>query len=56
MNKDESKIKKAKGSIQKLKLFILGSAISGAPIIIGTNQFASPTKAGITPPNIIMSP
>ena len=31
---------------QKLKLFNLGSAISEAPIIIGTNQFASPTNAG----------
>lgn len=27
------------GSNQKLMLFILGNAISGAPIISGTNQF-----------------
>ena len=45
----------AKGSIQKLQLFNLGSAISGAPIIIGICQFAKPTKAGITAPKIIIS-
>ena len=56
MNKEESKTKNAKGKIQKLKLFILGKAISGAPIIIGTSQLARPTNAGITPPNIIISP
>ena len=56
MNNDDNKIKKAKGRIQKLKLFILGKAISGAPIIIGTSQFAKPTKAGITPPKIIIKP
>ena len=49
-------MKKANGKIQKLKLFILGKAISGAPICIGTNQLANPTKAGITPPNIIIKP
>ena len=49
-------MKKANGNIQKLKLFILGKAMSGAPICIGTNQFARPTKAGITPPNIIIRP
>ena len=56
MNKDDNNIKNANGSIQKLRLFILGRAISGAPIIIGTNQFANPTKAGITPPKIIIKP
>ena len=56
MNNDERRIKNAKGNIQKLKLFILGSAISGAPIIIGTSQLARPTKAGMTPPKIIIKP
>ena len=46
----------AEGSNQKLKLFILGSAISGAPICIGINQFASPTNAGMTPPKIMIKP
>ena len=35
----------ANGRIQKLQLFIRGSAISGAPIIIGIIQLANPTKA-----------
>ena len=56
MNKEDRSMKNAKGRIQKLKLFILGNAISGAPIIIGTSQLASPTKAGMTPPNIMMRP
>ena len=56
MKRDDKRIKKAKGNIQKLKLFILGNAMSGAPIIIGTNQLASPTNAGMTPPNIIIKP
>jgi hypothetical protein len=35
-------------------LFILGKAISGAPIIIGTNQFPNPPiKIGITMKKII---
>ena len=54
--KDESNIKNATGSIQKLRLFIRGSAISGAPTIIGINQFARPTKAGITAPKTIINP
>jgi hypothetical protein len=37
------------GNNQKLILFILGNAISGAPIIKGTNQLPNPPiKAGIT--------
>ena len=52
----EHKMKKAKGRIQKLRLFILGRAISGAPTIIGTSQFAKPTNAGITAPNTIINP
>ena len=46
---------KANGRIQNDQLFIRGSAISGAPIIIGTIQLASPTKAGMTAPKIITS-
>ena len=46
----------AKGSIQKLQLFIRGSAMSGAPIMIGTCQFANPTNAGMIAPNTMMRP
>ncbi len=53
-NVDNSKVK-AKGRIQKLKLFMRGSAMSGAPICSGIIQFARPTKAGMTAPNIITS-
>jgi hypothetical protein len=42
------------GSNQKDILFILGNAISGAPIIIGTNQLPNaPIKIGITIKKII---
>ena len=42
------------GNNQKLILFKRGNAISGAPIIIGTNQFPNPPiKAGITMKKII---
>ena len=42
------------GSNQKLMLFIRGKAISGAPIIKGTNQFPKPPiKIGITEKKII---
>jgi len=41
--------KKDGGSIQNLKLFIRGKAISGAPIINGINQFPNPPiKIGMT--------
>ena len=46
----------AKGKIQKLKLFIRGKAISGAPIIIGIIQLANPTKAGMIAPKTITRP
>jgi|AntDeeMetagen134_2_1112570.scaffolds.fasta_scaffold27502_1 hypothetical protein len=36
---DKINKKKAGGFNQKLMLFNLGNATSGAPIIIGTNQF-----------------
>ena len=46
---DKTNNRKAGGSNQKLILFILGNAISGAPIIIGTNQLPKPPiKTGIT--------
>jgi hypothetical protein len=45
----------ANGRIQNDQLFSRGSAMSGAPTIIGTSQFASPTNAGITAPKIITS-
>ena len=42
------------GNNQKLMLFILGNAISGAPIIKGTNQFPKPPiNVGITIKKII---
>jgi len=45
----------AGGNNQKLILFNLGKAISGAPIIIGTNQFPKPPiNIGITMKNIII--
>ena len=45
----------AGGNNQKLKLFNRGKAISGAPIIIGTNQLPKPPiKIGITIKKIII--
>jgi len=50
-----SKIKEG-GNNQKLILFNLGKAISGAPIIIGTNQLPKPPiKIGITIKKIIIN-
>ena len=46
----------AGGSSQKLQLFMRANAMSGAPIIIGTCQFAKPTKAGMIAPNTMMRP
>jgi hypothetical protein len=44
------------GSSQKLKLFNLGKAISGAPIIKGTNQFPNPPIIiGMTKKKIIIN-
>jgi hypothetical protein len=49
-----SKVKEG-GSNQKLKLFNLGNAISGPPIIKGTNQFTNPPiSIGITIKKIII--
>ena len=55
MNSVDKSIANAKGRIQKLQLFMRGSAMSGAPIIIGIIQFAKPTHAGITAPNTMIS-
>jgi len=47
--------KKDGGRSQNLKLFIRGKAMSGAPIIRGTNQFPKPPiKMGITKKKIII--
>ena len=53
MNSVETSMPKATGRIQNDQLFILGNAISGAPIIIGIIQLARPTNAGMTAPNTI---
>jgi len=51
---DKSNKNKAGGNNQKLMLFNLGNAISGAPNIIGTNQLPKPPiKIGITIKKII---
>lgn len=51
---DASKSRKDGGRSQKLILFIRGNAISGAPIINGTNQFPNPPiMMGITIKKII---
>ena len=53
---NNNKIKPAAKS-QKLMLFIRGNAMSGAPIISGTNQFPNPPiKAGITTKKTMMKP
>ena len=56
INNVDANIRKAGGSIQKLQLFIRGSAMSGAPIIIGIIQLANPTNAGMIAPKIITNP
>jgi hypothetical protein len=44
-------------SSQKLMLFMRGKAISGAPIMIGTNQLPKPPMiAGITMKNTMIRP
>ena len=55
MKSVDNRIVNANGRIQKLKLFMRGSAISGAPICSGTIQLASPTNDGMTAPKIMMS-
>ena len=46
----------ANGRIQNDQLFKRGSAMSGAPTIIGIIQLARPVNAGITKPNTITNP
>src|SRR5690606_3347399 len=45
----------ANGSSQNDQLLRRGSAMSGAPIISGTIQFAKPANAGMTAPKIMTS-
>ena len=53
-NPPKDKSKSAGGSNQNLILFIRGNAMSGAPIIKGTNQFPNPPiRIGITIKKII---
>ena len=56
INKVLTSIKVANGSSQKLILFMRGNAISGAPIIIGISQLASPTKDGMIAPKTMINP
>ena len=45
------------GSSQNEMLFIRGKAMSGAPIMIGTNQFPKPPmRAGMTMKKIMIRP
>jgi hypothetical protein len=54
---DNNNNKNAGGNNQKLRLFNLGKAISGLPIIKGINQLPKPPiNAGITIKNIIIKP
>ncbi len=55
MNNVLSSMVPANGSIQNDQLFMRGNAMSGAPIIIGTIQFAKPTNAGMITPKIMIS-
>src|SRR5690606_17598747 len=45
----------ANGRSQNDQLLSRGSAMSGAPIIIGISQFAKPANAGMIPPKIMIS-
>ena len=56
MNRVEASSRKVGGRIQKLRLFIRGNAISGAPIIIGISQLARPTNDGMIAPNTMIRP
>src|SRR5882724_9497690 len=54
--KDATSSAAANGNSQKLRLFRRGKAMSGAPSIRGSCQFANPTKAGMMAPNIMIRP
>lgn len=54
IKEDPSRSSKAGGSSQKLRLFSLGNAMSGAPMYKGTSQLPNPPiSTGITKKNII---
>ena len=53
---DSSSSAAAGGNSQKLQLFMRANAMSGAPIISGIIQFASPVKAGMMAPNTMTRP
>ena len=55
MKNVESRSANANGRSQKLQLFKRGRAMSGAPIISGTIQFAKPTVAGMIAPKTMIS-
>ncbi len=55
MNSVISSSAPANGSSQNDQLFRRGSAMSGAPIISGMNQFAKPANAGMIMPNTMIS-
>jgi hypothetical protein len=55
MKNVDSRMVNANGRIQKLRLFMRGSAMSGAPTCNGIIQFARPTNAGMTAPKIMTS-
>ena len=54
MNSVDRRIVPAKGRIQNDQLLSRGSAMSGAPIIIGIIQLAKPTKAGMIMPKTMI--
>ena len=56
MSSVDANIRNAGGRIQKLQLFMRGNAISGAPIIMGMSQLASPTKDGMMAPKTMTRP
>ena len=56
-NSENSRLKKPATVSQKLILFMRGKAMSGAPIISGTNQLPKPPIiAGMTMKNTMMRP
>ena len=57
MNADVSNRMNEAASSQKLMLFMRGNAMSGVPIMRGTNQFPNPPiSAGMTTKNTISKP
>ena len=56
MNSVEIIIRRRTAGSRSDRLFMRGSAMSGAPIIIGISQFARPTKAGMIAPKTMIRP